>query len=126
MSKKFIILFIVSFLIFICMKFLLSYAFETFAVNGVIIITGSVILIALGVPFLIGLITGIILNKYFSIANTDEEIKLVGGGVVGCSFVSGVCLSGACVPAAVFGSLTSIMYLIPILLGIKFSSLVKI
>ena len=122
MERNILLLLIVSVAIFICMKFINFFIWQVFGQNGTLVLTGSVILILISIPFIIGLVIGVFLTKFCSLARTDEEIKVLGGGVVGCSFLTGICFGGTCLPAAVLGSVLSIVYVIPILLGIKCSS----
>ena len=52
----------------------------------------------------------------------EPELKAATGGVVGATFVGGLCLSGVCIPAATLGTVLTLPLLVPVLIGLKLTS----
>lgn len=62
--------------------------------------------------------------SYFKIKCSDQDIKAAGGGAVGASFLTGLCLGGTCIPFAAVGAILTIPVIIVLASGVKVSGFI--
>lgn len=118
MSKNVAVILLAILTIFLSLKALTYLLWEFTEDGGTLNLTLELLLLAILILAGIGFGIGVVWKKIGEPAN-DEQLKIVGVGVLVLSFSSGVCFGGYCVPAAAISSIFTVIYLVPIIIGLK-------
>ncbi len=122
MSKNILPITISILVIFTALKLFSYLLWKASGDSGTLVVSLEALAFGIGILLAVGFVIGFIWLRLGSKAS-DEELKIVGGGVFGLTFLSGLCLGGFCIPAAALSSIFSLLYLIPMLIGLKIANL---